>query len=122
MLRSLLAFALVLGFAASAHAGTVLLTAPLYLPSSGHYLQCLANNLDKQARWLAVEILDVGGSVVAASGDEIAPGGINYARTNNLFASYCRITFDGSKKAVRGTLMLGISGLPDVPQVAVPAQ
>jgi hypothetical protein len=122
MLRHALAFVLAFGSATAAQAGAVLLTAPLSLPSSGHFLQCFANNLDKRARLLTVEILDTGGSVVASSSFEVEPGGINHTRTNNLFGSYCRITFEGSKKAVRGTLVLGIAGLPDVPQVAVPAQ
>jgi hypothetical protein len=116
------AVAVVLGWSLASHADTVLVTPPLSMPGSTHFMTCLANNLDDEPRDTTVEILNTAGSVIVASSGSVNPGQIRGVNTSNLFASYCRITYDGGKKRVRGALTLSLSGLPSVPQVTVPAQ
>lgn len=124
-MKTSVALALVLGSALGAQAGTVLVTPPLQVPV-GDYLICLASNLDEKPRSLVVEILRPGGLVVASSlVTVVSAGGVNGASTNDVFASYCRITFEGSKKRVRGQMTLstlGTIGTPPVPLVSVVAQ
>jgi hypothetical protein len=123
ILRPLLALALLLGSAVAAHAGsTVLYTAPTIMPGSGHLMLCYANNLDSKERELTVEIVNSGGTAVSTWSSMVQPGGIAATQTNNVFASYCRITYAGSRKKVRGAVTLGLNGLPYVPQVTLEAR
>lgn len=125
-MRSIMTLSFLLGFAATAAAATVLVTPPLQLPSSAHFLSCLANNLDNKPRTMTVEIFNTAGTLVATSGSDLVnPGGISGTTSGNLFASYCRITYDGGKKGVRGAMTLQLSqpaGSASIPQVAVAAE
>lgn len=123
ILRPATTLALLLGFAVTAHAGgTVLYTAPTVMPGSGTLIFCYANNLDTKDRDLTVEVINTVGNPVATSSGTVPPGQTRGTQTSNLFASYCRITFSGSRKNVRGAMTLGANGLPFVPQVTLEAR
>lgn len=114
--------AVLFGTSLAAHAASVLVTPPLSMPSSGHFMECVANNLDDDPRTITVEILNTVGSPIVRTSGIVNPGGIRGVATGNLFTSYCRITYSGSKKFVRGQMTLNLNGTPVVPQATVPAQ
>jgi hypothetical protein len=123
ILRPATTLALLLASAVTAHAGsTVLYTAPTFMPGSSTLMFCYANNLDSKDRDLTVEVVNTAGTAVATSSGPVSPGQTRGVQTNNLFASYCRITFSGSRKNVRGAMTLGANGIPFVPQVTLEAR
>ena len=122
MLRSLVALGLLVMPAAAAQATTVLTTAPTVMPGSGTRIFCIANNLDAKDREITVEIVNTAGTVIATGSGTTPPGQTRSAQSNNLFASYCRITFSGSRKNVRGAMTLGANVSPFVPQITLEAR
>lgn len=121
ILSSVVALGLFLGTAAVSHAGAVLYTAPTPLPS-GSLIYCQASNLDSKDRDITLEIIGVTGTVVSTSSQSLAPGARASTSSSAALASYCRITFSGSRKNVRGAATVGTNIIPFVPQITLEAR
>lgn len=92
-------------------------------PLVGQTFACLSANVSRETRQITIEILDSVGEVVHQSSSILSP----LAVETIFFAGFerpdyvvCRITVQGSKKNVRGTLC--ITDDNGVCSVAVPAQ
>lgn len=121
-MKNVFALVFLLTGAVAAEASTVLVTPPLSMLSTAHFMQCLAVNLDDQPRDLTLEILNFSGVVLASGGGMTNPGTVTSTASANISASYCRITYDGGKKDVRGALTLIRTSGTLTPAVTVPAQ
>jgi hypothetical protein len=108
-LRSLvLASLLLVGATAPAQAGGVALFTPLAEAGSGNLLRCIALNTGKKAiAPVVVAFLDASGVLVTgATCPNVARGQACTAGIGGPRLGYCEITYNRSKKVVRGALMM----------------